>query len=81
MNFMAKTNALRLTDMKAGTCARINFIDAGKKAREKLISMGLVPGKEIEVISSSGHGPVVVKVDDTRIALGHGLADKVIIKI
>jgi len=81
MNLVPKTEGLRLTKIKSGTCARVQFINAGKNAREKLISMGLVPGKEVEVISSSGHGPVVVKVDDTRIALGHGLADKVIMKL
>jgi hypothetical protein len=53
---------------KAGTCARINFIDAGKKA-EKSLYLGLFLAGEIELYLPAT-GPVVVKVDDTRKSIG-----------
>jgi len=41
--------------------------------------MGLIPGKVIEVLSVRKSGPVIVKINDTRIVIGHGMASKIVI--
>jgi ferrous iron transport protein A len=38
--------------------------------------MGLRPGKQVEMITNSGIGPLVLRVDESRIAMGRGAAMK-----
>jgi len=44
---------------------------------EHVLNMGLRPGKHVEVLSNSGCGPLLLKVDESRIALGRGIAMKI----
>jgi ferrous iron transport protein A len=41
--------------------------------------MGLRVGKRVEIISNGG-GPVLVKVEGTRIALARGIAMKIMVR-
>jgi len=43
------------------------------------LSMGLLPGKDIEILSVRKKGPVIVKINDTRIVIGNGMASKILI--
>ncbi len=80
MNHMNKIECRRLTDMVTGSLAIVDRFEGGGAFKEKLISMGILPGKEIEIISSRKNGPVVIRVNDTRLALGHGMAYKIHVK-
>ncbi len=80
MNLMNKTENRRLTEIDTGISVIIVKFEGGGAFKEKLISMGILPGKEIEVLSSRKNGPVVIKVNDTRLALGHGMAQKIYVK-
>jgi ferrous iron transport protein A len=42
--------------------------------------MGLRSGKTVEMLSNTGHGSLLVRVDDSRIALGRGVAMKVSVR-
>ena len=79
MNHLNETENLKLTDSSSGSIVRINKIIGGEKLRDKLLSMGLLPGKDIEVLSVRQNGPVIVKINDTRIVIGHGMASKILI--
>jgi Fe2+ transport system protein FeoA len=46
----------------------------------RLLSMGLRIGDEIDVITNSGHGQMVIALDCNRYAIGHGLAQKIIVQ-
>jgi Fe2+ transport system protein FeoA len=43
----------------------------------RLESMGIRKGKHVEMISNNNKGPLLVKVDEHRIALGRGMADQI----
>lgn len=43
----------------------------------RLESMGIRKGKHIEMISNNNKGPLLVKVDEHRIALGRGMANQI----
>ena len=45
-----------------------------------LQDMGLRPGKRVEVITNSGTGPLVLRVDECRIAMGRGAAMKIYVR-
>jgi ferrous iron transport protein A len=42
--------------------------------------MGLREGKTVEMLNNPGHGPLVVRVDESRLALGRGVAMKVSVR-
>ena len=52
----------------------------GCTCRCRLESMGLREGKTVEVLNNPGHGPLLVRVDDSRLALGRGVAMKVSVR-
>jgi len=79
MNHLNNMDGLRLSDSLSGSVVRVEKFSGGEKLRDKLLSMGLLPGKEIEVLSARKNGPVIVKINDTRIVIGHGMASKIVI--
>jgi len=44
------------------------------------MDMGLRPGKQVEMLTNSGGGPLLLKVDESRIALGRGMAMKIYVR-
>ncbi len=59
-----------------------NWHEAGqRRINKRLLDLGLTAGCTFKVIHGRGRGPVLVEVRGTRIALGHGLASKVIVEI
>jgi Fe2+ transport system protein A len=58
---------------------RLVAVDAGHGLRGRLAAMGIVPGVEIEVLRNSGHGPFLIAVKGSRIMLGRGMAQKIVV--
>jgi len=48
--------------------------------RQRLVSMGLVNGVRVEILSSSAGGPVIVAVGDSRLALDGELAANLLVR-
>lgn len=46
----------------------------------RLISLGITPGSEIQVLHNWGSGPVIVEVHGARLALGRGQAARVAVQ-
>ncbi|KAF0145814.1 MAG: ferrous iron transport protein A [Nitrospirae bacterium] len=42
--------------------------------------MGLRVGKMIEMLNNEGRGPILLKVDESRIAIGRGMAMKILVR-
>jgi ferrous iron transport protein A len=70
---------MRLTMVNPGQEVILIDILGGRGIRSKLYSMGLVPGTKLIVLGNRG-GPVMIAVNDTRLALGIGMARKIIVK-
>ncbi|MGQ4912872.1 MAG: FeoA family protein [Candidatus Thorarchaeota archaeon] len=47
---------------------------------KRLLDLGLTKGCTFKVVQGSQHGPVLVEIRGTRIALGHGLASKIVVE-
>jgi ferrous iron transport protein A len=43
--------------------------------------LGLRVGKMVEMLNNEGRGPILLKVDESRIAIGRGMAMKIMVKI
>ena len=75
-------SSIPLTKLEKGKKATIVEINAGRQASHRMSSLGLQIGKHITKISSFAmKGPVTIKVGSTTIALGHGMADKVMVEL
>jgi len=62
-----------------GERVKITDIMGGREVKRRLTDMGLIVGADIEVISSDPAGPQVVIVNDSRLALGAGVAQKIMV--
>jgi ferrous iron transport protein A len=68
-----------LADLPSGANAVLLRFDSGKEAIGRLTSLGFTPGASISMVQNSGRGPLVVIVRGTRIALGRGEAQKILV--
>ena len=65
----------------SGERARIISIDGGRGIREHLINMGLDVGSEIKVVKHGAPGPFLVSVKETRLAIGQGMAQRIMVSV
>ena len=70
----------RLVDITAGTNVTIEKIYGGFGFKQRMAEMGLINGAIIKVVKNDSHGPVIVNVNNTRIALGRGMCDKITVR-
>ena len=68
-----------LSRVGAGEKVTLLSLGAGWGLQRRLADMGLTPGVEIKVISSGRPGQVVIEVRGSRMALGHGVASKILV--
>jgi ferrous iron transport protein A len=67
-----------LSQLGIGEMAQIVAIEGGRGLRQKLFLRGLFEGKMVRVISN--YGPVTVEVDRNVVAVGRGMAQKIIVR-
>jgi ferrous iron transport protein A len=67
-----------LTKLNSGESCRIQKINAGMNATRRLYEMGLNTGSNIKVVKND-IGPVIVSIYGNKIAVGRGLAEKIIV--
>ncbi len=53
---------------------------AHRSCQDRIEDMGVRVGKVVEVLSNGGRGPLLLKVDESRIALGRGMAMKILVR-
>jgi ferrous iron transport protein A len=68
-----------LTELPKGSKVKVVDIVAGKGLRDRLLQMGLTPGTIVEVVENSS-GPIILSVRGVTIALGRGMASKVLVE-
>jgi ferrous iron transport protein A len=70
-----------LVDLRQGEEAVITAIGGGRGLQARLHSMGVVEGQTIRKLSAlAWGGPVVVLVKRTQVALGRGMARKILVQ-
>jgi ferrous iron transport protein A len=70
-----------LTDLDSGEQGIIAALDGGWGMKERLRSMGLAEGQLIEKLSALAlGGPIIVLVNRTQIAIGRGMARKILVR-
>jgi ferrous iron transport protein A len=79
---MRNRNLLRLTQIHPGQSGIVVQINGGFGLINRLNALGILPGKRILKISSMlARGPVTIEVDRVQVAIGFGMADKIIVEL
>jgi len=58
----------------------VEILHKGKWLINRLYSLGLIPGAVIEIVSNHNRGPLIVKLNNVEIAIGRGIARRIIVK-
>ncbi len=72
-------HGLSLGRIESGTWVQIEQMAGGHQFLSRLASLGFTPGARLKVLHNYGHGPLIVSVRDTRVALGRGEAEKILV--
>lgn len=67
-----------LNEVEPGEQGKIITIEGGRGLRQKLFLRGLIEGKVVRILSS--YGPVTVEVDRSIVAIGRGMAQKIVVE-
>jgi ferrous iron transport protein A len=77
---MEQNKVIPLSTIKSGQKVKLVGIEAGRGLNSRLAAMGLLPNVEITVVSNGHPGPFVVSVKGSRMMLGRGMADKIMVR-
>jgi ferrous iron transport protein A len=73
---------LSVAQMRTGQTGTVVGIMGGPGLVRRLDAMGIRPGKPVTKISSTlFHGPVTISVNSSRVAVGFGMARRIIVTV
>jgi len=79
---MSDKKKISICELRQGQSGKVIEILGGHGIAERLNSMGIRPGKDINKVSAAFmKGPVTVCVDRCQIAIGWGMAQKVMVEV
>ncbi len=70
-----------LNGLATGKRGIVRQISGGKHFNNRIYELGFLPGSEITMLENYGHGPVLVCIRDTRVALGNKEAAKILVEV
>ena len=68
-----------LLNLNKGDAGKVKTIDAGRGATRRLYEMGFNTGASVKIVKNDS-GPVIVDLNGNKVALGRGLASKIVIE-
>ena len=79
---MSDGKLITLRQVRSGQSGRVVRIDGGRGLVSRLNSLGVRPGKRITKVSSMlMRGPVTIQVGSTQVAIGFGMASRIIVEL
>ena len=77
---MNQTNTISLTELSVDHHATILAFNIGTVEATRLVSLGFTPGAQVSMTQNYGHGPLIVTVRGTRVALGRTEAARIFVE-
>ena len=72
---------LSVAQMRTGETATVVGVVGGPGLVRRLDAMGIRPGKPVTKVSSTlFHGPVTLSVNSSRVAVGFGMARRILVR-
>jgi len=79
---MSDRKLVTLRQMQSGQSGKVIQIQGGFGLVNRLSALGIRPGKRITKVSSMlMRGPVTIQAGNTQVALGFGMANKIIVEL
>ena len=79
---MYQDEQLTLAQMRTGQTGTVVEVLGGHGLIRRLDALGIRPGKKVTKLSSTlFHGPVILRADSTQVAIGFGMARKIIVEL
>ena len=73
---------LTLSEMRTGQAGTVVRILGGHGLIRRLDALGVRPGKKVTKLSSAPfRGPVILRADNMQVAVGFGMARKIIVEL
>ena len=73
---------ITLHELSEDEAAKVVEIKGGRGLEEKLNNLGVRAGKELTKVNDSFvGGPITVKIDNAKVAIGHGMAEKILVEV
>jgi len=74
---MQRAQTLPLVMAAVGEKVKVVALSGGRQVQKRLTDMGLNPGVCLQVINNNPSGPIIVAINESRLALGAGIAQHV----
>ena len=79
---MTEKKQINLRQMYPGQSGRVMQVNGGIGMVNRLNALGIRPGKKITKVNSMlMRGPVTVQLGGTRLAIGFGMANRILVEI
>lgn len=76
----ASNQTMPLSFVNVGETVQLTEIRAGSRLRKRLNALGITVGMNVRVVQGASSGPMILAVaNDSRLALGHGMAQKIMV--
>jgi Fe2+ transport system protein FeoA len=69
-----------LAMVSSGEVVQVVDVRAGWGLQRRLADMGLTPGVTIKVLNSQVPGPIIIDLRGSRLVLGYGMAQKILVR-
>jgi len=76
---MEQKKVIPLSKIQSGKTVKLVRVEAGRGLNSRLAAMGLLPNVEITVVNNGHPGPFVISVKGSKMMLGRGMADKIMV--
>ncbi len=70
-----------LAMVSPGEVVTVVGVRAGWGLTRRLADMGLVPGTTLRVTNSQMPGPIIIELRGSKLVLGHGIAQKIMVEV
>lgn len=77
---MGETLMCPLSTVNSGATVEVLSIHGGHGLVNRLARMGIYPGVTLQVLNNNRPGPVLIRLKETRIMLGFGMAHRIFVR-
>jgi ferrous iron transport protein A len=72
---------LPLSQLPVGVTAQVIQVHGGHGLVNRIACLGFTPGAEVTLLQNIGHGPLIAMLRGSRLALGRGEAEQILVKV
>jgi ferrous iron transport protein A len=65
--------------VSTGERVRVVEVRGGQGCARRLTSLGILPGVDVTVVQNAMAGPLIVRLKESRLALGRGMSHRIMV--